>query len=106
MVQIQPALAGSASVATLLSGVESHRTAMAAHPQERDAQSFLQRPGRIARHADARFWGDAVTPTTDPVLSPSFLLTPCPFTYARPYSCSPESAQRDDRCHGAGTGRG
>jgi len=35
LVQVQPALAGSASVASLLTGVESHRTAVAAHPQER-----------------------------------------------------------------------
>src|SRR5216683_2185617 len=37
LVQVQPALAGSAPVAALLAGIESYRTAVAAHPQERHA---------------------------------------------------------------------
>ena len=74
MVQVQPALAGSASVAALLAGIESYRTAVAAHPQERDAQSILRRPGRPTRHANADLWGKAVPPPTNPVLSDAFLL--------------------------------
>src|SRR6266571_3245079 len=74
VVQVQPALAGSASVAALLAGIEPYRTAVAAHPQERDAQPFLRRLGRTPRHAHAGLRGDAGAPPTDPVLSDSFLL--------------------------------
>src|SRR5271157_2956675 len=74
LVQRQPALAGGASVAALLARVESHRTAMAAHAQERDAQSFLHRPGRLGRHIDARLRRDAVTPAIHQFLPNSFLL--------------------------------
>jgi len=72
--KVQPALAGSAPVAALLAGIESYRTAVAAHPQERNAQPFLRRPGRTTRYPDARLRGDAVAPPTDPVLSDFFLL--------------------------------
>src|SRR6202040_539903 len=41
IVQIESALAGSASVATLFAGVKPDRAAMAAHPQERNPQPFL-----------------------------------------------------------------
>src|SRR6516164_25456 len=36
VVQVQPRMAGSASATTLLAGVEPHRKAVAAHPQERN----------------------------------------------------------------------
>src|SRR5712692_9716459 len=75
LVQVQPALAGSASVAALLAGVEPHRTAVAIHPQERNAQPLLQRLGCITRDADTGVWGNAVAPATDPVVSHFFLLT-------------------------------
>src|SRR5512134_122000 len=75
LVQVPPTLAGSAPVAALLAGVEPCRTAVAAHPQKRDAQPFLRRPGRTPRHTHAGVWGDAVTPTTDPVVSDPLLLT-------------------------------
>src|ERR1019366_297381 len=74
LVQVQPALAGSASVAALLAGVQSHGTALAAHPQKRDAQPLLRRSGCTARHAHARLRRAAVAPATDQVLSDSFLL--------------------------------
>src|SRR6266851_2640057 len=48
---------------------------MAAHAQERDAQSLLCWPGRLGRHLDARLWRDAVTSPTDPFLPHSFLLS-------------------------------
>ncbi len=75
MVQIQPALAGSASVATLLAGIGPYRTAMAAHPQERHAQPLLRRRRRPACHSNPGLWGNAVPPPADPFLPDSFLLT-------------------------------
>src|SRR5439155_7294335 len=71
----QPALAGSAPIASLLARIESHRTALAAHPQERNAQPILRRPGCATHHAYACLRRDAIPPATDPVLSESFLLT-------------------------------
>ena len=62
LVQIQPALAGSTSIAALLAGIEPYRTAVAAHPQERHTQSLLRRPGPPARHSNPCLWGDAVPP--------------------------------------------
>lgn len=56
MVQVQPALAGSASIATLLARIKPYRTAVAAHPQKRNAQPFLRRRGRTARHSNAGLW--------------------------------------------------
>jgi hypothetical protein len=56
------------------SGTESNGTALAAHPQERNAQPFLRRTGRPTRDPDARLQEDAVAASTDPVLSGSFLL--------------------------------
>ena len=41
LVQIQPALAGGASVAALLARVESHGTAVAAHAQDRTHNRFF-----------------------------------------------------------------
>src|SRR3954452_4819460 len=75
LVQVQPALVGSAPIASLLARIESHRTALAAHPQERNAQPILRRPGCATRHAYACLRRDAIPPATDPVLSESFLLT-------------------------------
>ena len=62
MVQVKPALAGGASTASLLAGIEPYRTAVAAHPQERHTQSLLRRPGPPARHSNPCLWGDAVPP--------------------------------------------
>lgn len=74
MVQGQPALAGSAPVAALLAGTESYRATLAAHPEERDAQSLLRRHRLPTRHPDARLRGDAIPPPTHPVLPEAFLL--------------------------------
>lgn len=63
------------SIAAQLAGVESHRTALAAHPQQQNAQPVLWRPGCATRYADACLRRDAIPPATDPVLSGSFLLT-------------------------------
>ena len=60
----------------LLATVEPHGTIVAAHAKERDAQSFLLRPGRLGRHTDACLWRDAVRPAIDPFLPGSFLLIP------------------------------
>jgi hypothetical protein len=75
LVQLQPALAGSASIAPLLTRVQSHRTALAAYAKERNTQSFLQRSRCPVCHAHTRLYGDAVVSTTDPVVSNAFLLS-------------------------------
>jgi hypothetical protein len=41
MVQLQPALVGSASITTLLAGIEPYRKALAAYPQGRNPESIL-----------------------------------------------------------------
>ena len=71
LVQIQPALAGGASVTALLARVESHGTA---HAQDGDSQSILRWRGRPGRHIDARLRRDAVTPAIDQFLPGSFSL--------------------------------
>jgi len=73
LVQMQPPLAGSAPVAALLAGLESHRKAAPAHPQERDAPSLLGRRERPVRQLGADLRGNAVPPRTDPVLRNLFL---------------------------------
>src|SRR5258708_38364876 len=74
MVQVQPALAGSASTATLFAGIEPYRKTVAAHPQERNTQSILRLRGRTARHSNQSLWRNAVPPRTDSLLPHPFLL--------------------------------
>ena len=76
MVQVQPALAGGASIAALLAGIESHGAALAIHPQGRELTTGTSPAGReLFATLDPRLWRDAVPPQTDPVLPASFLLT-------------------------------
>jgi hypothetical protein len=75
VVRRQSTLAGGSSTPAVLARVEYCRAALAAHMEEWDSQSVLRNRSGTGRRPVEGLQRDAITPGTDPLVSPPFLLT-------------------------------